>query len=261
MPEYGTSIDMWSAGCILGELLQTIEPGRVAHPLFPGGGSALSDSDAEEEDEEDAGAMEGDGALTSTPTDVCPAALGLHIATELQQRDYLLRRIFEKLGVPSMKALGAFPPQLRSRYRAVLQQLQGDDATPRRAHTKIRPLRALRELPAFRFADEISLDILDGFLRINPLVRLTAEQALRLPVFVRVNEHWVRRHGTSLEQEQGPEACKRKIMIDFEGCSEARIQGLLIEEIQRYDPLRPEGGETASNSGHVNSSVHPGEGE
>lgn len=33
---YNAAIDMWSAGCIFAELLQTLEPGMKAQPLFPG---------------------------------------------------------------------------------------------------------------------------------------------------------------------------------------------------------------------------------
>ena len=33
---YSSAIDMWSAGCIFAELLQTLEPGMKAQPLFPG---------------------------------------------------------------------------------------------------------------------------------------------------------------------------------------------------------------------------------
>lgn len=33
---YGAAIDMWSVGCIFAELLQTLDPGKRAYPLFPG---------------------------------------------------------------------------------------------------------------------------------------------------------------------------------------------------------------------------------
>lgn len=33
---YNAEIDMWSVGCIFAELLQTLEPGIRAQPLFPG---------------------------------------------------------------------------------------------------------------------------------------------------------------------------------------------------------------------------------
>ncbi len=33
---YNSAIDMWSIGCIFGELLMTLEPGRMSKPLFPG---------------------------------------------------------------------------------------------------------------------------------------------------------------------------------------------------------------------------------
>jgi mitogen-activated protein kinase 1/3 len=33
---YNSAIDMWSVGCILGELLTTLEPGGKSKPLFPG---------------------------------------------------------------------------------------------------------------------------------------------------------------------------------------------------------------------------------
>eukprot|EP00501_MAST-03F_sp_TOSAG23-6_P002312 GSMAST32.ASY1.ANO1.2414.1 assembled CDS len=35
-PEYTTQIDLWSFGCILGELLQTLEGNQSPWPLFPG---------------------------------------------------------------------------------------------------------------------------------------------------------------------------------------------------------------------------------
>ena len=34
---YNAEIDVWSVGCILGELLQTLEPNTRVQPLFPGG--------------------------------------------------------------------------------------------------------------------------------------------------------------------------------------------------------------------------------
>ena len=34
---YNAAIDVWSVGCILGELLQTLEPNTRVQPLFPGG--------------------------------------------------------------------------------------------------------------------------------------------------------------------------------------------------------------------------------
>ena len=33
---YNAEIDIWSVGCILAELLQTLEPNRRVQPLFPG---------------------------------------------------------------------------------------------------------------------------------------------------------------------------------------------------------------------------------
>ena len=33
---YNAEIDVWSVGCILGELLQTLEPNTRVQPLFPG---------------------------------------------------------------------------------------------------------------------------------------------------------------------------------------------------------------------------------
>lgn len=33
---YSAAIDMWSVGCIFGELLQTLIPGKKPQPLFPG---------------------------------------------------------------------------------------------------------------------------------------------------------------------------------------------------------------------------------
>jgi serine/threonine protein kinase len=99
MPEYNTPIDIWSIGCILGELLQTLQPGRAVQPLFPGSASAMSDRVSDEfecwEDRQEQ-----------------------LLCKELGKSGYQLTKIFDVIGTPSSVEIDRFSATFAGKVNA-----------------------------------------------------------------------------------------------------------------------------------------------
>eukprot|EP00937_MAST-01D_sp_MAST-1D-sp2_P004211 g4211.t1 len=282
---------MWSAGCILGELLQTLEAGRTPHPLFPGGGSALSDeemggssgssdSEDDEEDEDEneppgsgGGRYDEDGHRMHPPTDgagsrstrvqACVQARAdarahAHVRTEVARRDYQLRHILDKVGVPCSEEMRGFPPLLRARYSTALQQLQHrrrpsgpshmhePQPRPHRPHrpgprdTGARAQRpSLRATAPFRRTAPALLDMLEHLLELNPARRPTAAVALRNPAFEQVRAHWRQCHPHAPMEAEREGKTHGGVVMGFdegERLSSARLRRLVLDEVLRYAP-------------------------
>ena len=161
--QYTFAIDMWSCGCILGELLQTLEVGGRTQPLFPGkqcfplsgreaspiGAPDVSGSAATRVGSAD-GASD-DGATGSYET----------LMSELGEGAHQLTLILNILGTPSA---GDIECVRNARFRKYLSNLPA------------KPPMALTEL--YPTAPPEALSLLRGLLTWNPDSRLTVQAAL-----------------------------------------------------------------------------------
>ena len=110
--EYDAAIDMWSVGCIVGEMLRSLEPmwakdengagmPGACLPLFMGDKSAGSESDSDDSDGSN-GEVE-------------------HINMELGDRRSQLSAILRVIGMPSLEEVAACPCGLRKQCRYLFQ--------------------------------------------------------------------------------------------------------------------------------------------
>ena len=226
---YSESIDMWSVGCIVAELLSTLEKGRSCtwkgRPLFPGMGSGLSDHgheivNAQKErtrDAEDAAAV---AAADGTSGGIAPRSsrerrahtVGAAGSVEKEFENWGL----DGVGGPGGRegglaqaafAMGGMEPdnyQLMSIFK-ILGSPTADDlrsltsAMQHRVRAYCNPpidksdFRAL--LPS---ANRVCLRFLDGLLQFLPAKRATASAALESGMLQGMDRHWTRHFGATL---------------------------------------------------------------
>ena len=202
-PDYGAAIDMWSVGCIVGELLQTLQPGAPeCTPLFMGNRSAMSDG--EDEDEGDP-----EGAWDD---EVC------RINAEVCDVHSQLSAILAVIGCPGDGEIDACPAGLRERCET---------------------LRALRTAPLHRhggFGDLFPaattqlLELVGGLLAFNPARRLSAEQALRLDVFAQARASFVKDRRFSLENFEPPQLDLTGLVDGFESTTSMEALAGFVEQ-------------------------------
>jgi mitogen-activated protein kinase 1/3 len=204
-PDYGAAIDMWSVGCIVGELLQTLQPGAPAcTPLFMGDRSAMSDG----EDEEDEDCSEGDDEVCRINAEVCD----VHSQ---------LSAILAVIGCPGDGEIDAFPAGLRERCEA-LRALCTSLPPLRRRHSGFGDL--------FPAATTQLLELVGGLLAFNPARRLSAEQALRLDVFARARASFVRDRRFSLEEFEPPRLDLTGLVDGFETTTSVEALAGFVEQ-------------------------------
>ena len=172
--EYDAAIDMWSVGCIVGEMLRSLEqtattdedtrPGACM-PLFMGDKSAMSDSDSDLHDSD-----ESDAEVE-------------RIKAELGDRRSQLWSILRVIGMPSEEEVEACPRGLR-RQCHYLRAFQHDDR--RRSHSRESKTSGGFE-DLFPAATASFLELVSGLLVFNPARRLTAAQCLELEIFDKVS--------------------------------------------------------------------------
>mmetsp|Transcript_21710 Transcript_21710/g.69922 ORF Transcript_21710/g.69922 Transcript_21710/m.69922 type:complete len:502 (+) Transcript_21710:17-1522(+) len=147
---YTEAVDMWSVGCIFGELLLTVEQhtGRV-RPMFPGDGCyPLSDRRDYSDSEDDEDLME-----------------------ELQQETHQLTRIFQVIGTPTEDEIERVQ---QHRFQRVLRRLPRKD-----------PLDLRQRYPS---ADSASLELLRRMIMFDPRKRITVKEALASPFFADIRQ-------------------------------------------------------------------------
>eukprot|EP01052_Picozoa_sp_SAG31_P011296 SAG31_NODE_636_length_13344_cov_8.492451_16_plen_373_part_00 len=162
---YSAAIDMWSAGCILGELLWSLEPSVLgqtagadrsshARAMFPGGSAYPLSGDSL--------------ALNSMDTaDVEEALL-----TSLSDPSHQLHCIFSVIGTPSDAEIAGLSS---STMRHVLAQLQ-----------PLRPVMQSTKFPGTAVSWPQALHLLSELLSFNPALRPSAMNALESPLVKRV---------------------------------------------------------------------------
>tara|TARA_B110000208_G_C11664624_1_gene392961 strand:+ start:162 stop:1022 length:861 start_codon:yes stop_codon:yes gene_type:complete len=159
--QYTFAIDMWSCGCILGELLQTLEVGGRTQPLFPGkqcfplSGREASPvgSDLVRESQRRVGSADsaGDGTTGSYET----------LMSELGEGAHQLTLIMNILGTPNADDIECVR---NGRFRKYLANLPAK-----------MPMNLTELYPT---APAEALDLLRGLLTWNPDSRLTVSAAL-----------------------------------------------------------------------------------
>ena len=170
--EYDAAIDMWSVGCIVGEMYRSLEqtasedeggaggPGACM-PLFMGDTSAMSDSDSDLHDSDDS-----DAEIE-------------HIKMELGDRRSQLWAILRVIGVPSEEEVEACPRGLRRQCR-YLRAFQKRNLS--------RDTKTCGDYAGmFPSATPSFLELVSGLLVFNPARRLTAAQCLKLEIFDKVS--------------------------------------------------------------------------
>ena len=208
MQDYDSYIDMWSVGCIVGEMLQSLEPGTGAcEPLFMGDASAMSDSSESDEDE--------DGAEQE-----------VRVFTELGDSRYQLYAIMRRCGLPTEEEVQRCPRGLRP---AAQKLLQASHLAPRN--------KAPSWAEVFPSSSADFITLLEGLLKFNPLERTTASAALQNPAFVKARASFNKSRGFSLEDyERGTEASDLSSYVNaFEAASDpAVLNSFLKQELQAW---------------------------
>jgi serine/threonine protein kinase len=273
MPEYDTAIDVWSIGCILGELLQTLEPGRVVQPLFPGSASAMSDRASDEHD-----------CWEDKQEQL--------LCKELGKSGYQLSKIFNVIGTPSSVEIDRFadtfagcarpsagpggesgqvivaarPPrgprtagmactnkskgrQLQQQEQHAAAQLRQQEQRDRvkkmtargRAAERVRQTltnmqpRPPRNLEEmFPAASSDMLYLLQSMLEFNPHDRMGAKHVIASPCLQSIQDSWIVNNGYSLA-----DIASRPMNFDFEQQRNANLKELVFKEMQSYSS--PEG--------------------
>ena len=195
---YSVSVDMWSVGCVLGELLCSLQ-NRDVRPLFPGASSAMSDGLLEEVN------MNVDGYLDREV-----------------QTHYQLSKIFEVIGTPTddevekLAVCGGFPKQKFQRALISVSKRERLDFHLVFAETAT----SSPEL----------IELIGCLLLLNPLDRISAAEALEKAVFEPIAAWWTSERG------QPPHVFERvDIRTDFEAVDDAdQLQQLLREEVGRH---------------------------
>ena len=166
--DYGTAVDMWSAGCIVGEMMDSLTPGvEVCKPLFRGRASAMSESDDEEAELGAAGGGSKD-----------------RLAAELGNSRYQLSTIFHVTGTPTPEEIARCPPGLREKCRVIAEA---------------RDLQPPRWDAMFPQAGSALQELLHRLCAFNPLERMTAKAALREEVFATARASFIKSREFSLE--------------------------------------------------------------
>lgn len=153
LQDYTPAVDMWSVGCILGELLsmqqESVPFYRERRPLFPGRSCY---------------------PLSNDPADRRPAASGGNPASPSPQNLDQLHMIFDVIGTPrgdDLECLGA----------------------PQQRYLRNLPFRAAKPLASrFPGADPLALDLLSRMLHFNPDKRITVDEALAHPCLASVRD-------------------------------------------------------------------------
>ena len=212
--DYGTAVDMWSVGCVMGELLHSLGQGRErCKPLFMGEGSAMSD-------DEEGGSAAGEARI-GKETDSPSAS------------KYQLGAIFAVMGLPSDEELDRCPPGLKVQCKQVRA------AKARRAeHNRDQPPVDWHvHYPSI--GDEY-LSLLARLLAFNPLERITAAAALELDTFGSVRKSWVRSRKFSLEHYAPAVMDLTPHVNGFECAGSAHmLEGFLQQEVAAWRQPQP----------------------
>ena len=145
--DYGPPIDIWSVGCIFGELLGMLKGSadtfQKRKPLFPGGSCFPLSPDVQAAQENQ----------SSFP-------IG---------KDDQLAMIFQVLGTPSEEDAAFVTDEKALAYLASFKQQQREDLQSR-----------------YKGADPKAIDLLNKMLQFNPFFRISVDQALEHPFFADV---------------------------------------------------------------------------
>jgi mitogen-activated protein kinase 1/3 len=204
-PDYDAAVDMWSVGCIVGEMLESLQA-NVAQctPLFMGDKSAMSDSDA------DVGASDSDDE-----GDVD------RICKELGDRRYQLSAILHIIGFPSEADIDACPSGLKRQCRYL------------RAFPGMAARRPFNEV--FPAAPAEFIELVHGLLVFNPSMRLTAQAALELDIFNKARSSFVKSRKFSLEDYSPATLDITKLVDGFESTKDAGLlENFLQQEIEAW---------------------------
>jgi len=204
-PDYGAAIDMWSVGCIVGEMLESLEGGACdCAPLFMGDTSAMSDSGEDGRDSDDS-----DGEVE-------------RINMELGDRGSQLSAIFRVIGCPGEAEIDACPPGLRKQCRYLR-------AFARHGYDS----RDFEEL--FPAATDQFLELVSGLLVFNPSRRLTAAAALQLPIFDRARSSFNKSREFNLEDFSPATLNLTELVDGFETAKDSSlIANFLRQEVAAW---------------------------
>jgi hypothetical protein len=200
---------MWSVGCIMGELLRSLQQ-RDARPLFPGSASAMSEDALEEK------SLGGNEALDSY----------LDREAGDGSKEYQLRKIFDVIGTPTdleVQQLAACAGGLKSKIERALKTMRHCD----RADFTVLFEQTNVLQPGL-------VQLIGRLLLLNPIERISAEEALQLPLFEQAAAEWATQEKTELHTFS-----RSDIRTDFEAVEEpSQLKQLLLGEVRRYDANR-----------------------
>ena len=213
---YSHPVDMWSVGCVLGELLLSLQH-RDVGPLFPGAASAMSDGLLEEDDKRDGLLAKDDKRDGLSEEDDMVDYFNVEF-----QKDYQLQKIFNVIGTPTneeVDMLAGFDTELKQKIKHALLSVR----------------KCGRLDFNFHFSETVTsspglLELIEGMLRFNPSERMSANEALSNPVF----EPIVLQRSERGEQPIH-DFVQREIRTDFEKVNNVdQLKQLLREEVVRY---------------------------
>ena len=214
-PDYDAAVDMWSVGCIVGEMLESLQTG-VAHctPLFMGGKSAMSD---------------GEGPYASDDSDGDES----RITAELLDRESQLWAILQIIGLPGEEDIDACPAGLKVQCRSIRHLAQQRQRRGQRLWTRI-------DLSArFPTCAPAYVELLERLLIFNPASRISAAEALRLDIFGPARASFEKSRHFSLEAYAPPAEDLAPFVDGFENATErALLDSFLRQEIEAWGEMR-----------------------
>jgi mitogen-activated protein kinase 1/3 len=215
---YSFGVDLWALGCIWSEMLQTLGgAGSKAKPLFPGRSSNLS-VDAGLRKKAAATRAKGGKAVKS---DVEKAGAGAEDSEYM--RDEQLAVIFGIIGMPTQEEIASVTT---GGGVGGVGALREPKATP--TH-KVAPLPCVQgsQLPKiYSTVPKPYLELLSGLLQFNPENRITASEALKLPMLKDEAEWWGMDNGGVTLQQFTPG--KMDFSFETDGTLKSRRQTLQL---------------------------------
>lgn len=196
LQDYTSAVDMWSAGCILAELMgmqvENVAEPHLREPIFPGKSCYPLSVDRS------AGGQYDDllSSSSSMAVDAAPSVAATTPSPNRESREQL-NVIFEVIGTPSAEDMAA---------------ITGSDSKVRKyllENTQVHKPKVLREL--FPGSAPELHGLLAAMLQANPNKRITAAEAMKSPIFDAFR---------TSEQEMG---CAKPLSADFESLCESQV--------------------------------------